>query len=335
MKVCVFGAGAIGAYLAVELALAGHEVSAIARGAHLAAMRRDGVRLRSGGRERTARIAASDDPAAFGPQDYVICALKAHQAFGAADKFAPLLGPGTAVVSAVNGIPWWYFYRHGGTLEGRHLEFVDPGGRQWRAIGPERAIGCIVDPACEIVEPGVVEHHAHNRFTLGEPGGGASARVQALSEALNGAGLDAPVRDGIRWNLWLKLFGNVCFSPISVLTQATLGRVASEPALRETCRAIMAEARAVAGALGIEIPELMIQRRLDAAAAIDSHKISMLQDLERGRSLEIDALVTVVQELGRWLDVPTPRIDLVLALVQERGRQAGLYVPLSESFTQR
>lgn len=329
MKFCVYGAGAIGGYLAVELSLAGHEVCVVARGEHLRAIRERGLKLIINGQEKVARVAASEDPAVFGPQDYVLCALKAHQAYESAPSFAPLLGPTTAVVTAMNGIPWWYFYRHGGRLEGHNLQSVDPGGRQWRAIGPERAIGAVVDPACTVVAPGVVAHEEFNKFTLGEADGSRSSRVMALSEALVAAGFEAPVRDEIRWNVWLKLWGNVCFNPISALTGATLDRLTTEPALRSLCQRMMAETRAVNEALGIRIPGEMLERRLQAAATVKGHKMSMLQDLERGRSMEIDALVTVVQELGRLTAVPTPTVDAVLALVQEKGRAAGLYAPLA------
>ncbi len=330
MKFCVFGAGAIGGYLAVELALAGHEVCVIARGAHLQAIREQGLKLRIHGTEKIARIAASDRPADFGAQDYILCTLKTHQAYAAAESFAPLLGPDTAVVTAMNGIPWWYFYRHGGALEGRHLQSVDPGGRQWQQIGPERAIGAVIDPACSLVAPGVVAHEEFNRFTLGEPDRSRSARVLALSEALQGAQLDAPVREELRWNIWLKLWGNVCFNPISALTGATLDHMTTDPGLRSLCLTMMREASAVNEALGIHIPAAMMQRRLEAAGQVRGHRMSMLQDLERGRSLEIDAIVSVVHELGQLMEVATPAIDVVLALIQERGRAAGLYRPLHE-----
>ncbi len=324
MKICIFGAGAIGGYLAVELALAGNDVCAIARGTHLEAIRQNGLTLLIDGKEKNARIPASDNPADFGAQDYVICALKAHQSHESAALFAPLLGPDTAVVTAMNGIPWWYFYQEGSRFEGRHLESVDAGARQWNLIGPQRAIGCVVDPACEVVAPGVIEHHEFNRFTLGEPDGSRSDRVMALSEIMKAAHFDAPVRDAIRWNVWLKLWGNVCFNPISALTHSTLDRITSG-ALREVCKKAIDEAKAVTEALNVFIPEAMIDRRLDVAGKAVGHKMSMLQDLERHRSMEIDALVTAVQELGRLTNVPTPTIDILLALVQERGRQAGLY----------
>jgi 2-dehydropantoate 2-reductase len=328
MKFCVYGAGAIGGYLAVELALAGQEVCVIARGAHLQAIREHGLKLLTGGREKIAMVAAAADASAFGVQDVVICALKAHQAYDSAPDFAPLLGPDTSVLTAMNGIPWWYFYGAGGRFEAHHLRSVDPGGRQWNAIGPQRAIGCVVEPACEMIAPGVIAHNEFNRFILGEPDGRRSSRVESLSKTLIQAGFDAPVRDNIRWNIWLKLWGNVCFNPISALTGATLDRLTGEPKLRALCKTMMLETRAVNEALGVQIPEEMMERRLNAAGSAVGHKMSMLQDLERGRGMEIDALVTAVQELGRLAGVSTPVVDAVLALVQERAKAAGLYAPL-------
>lgn len=325
MDICVFGAGAIGGFIAVELALAGHNVCAIARGAHLEAIKSKGLSLIIGGQTKTVRIAASDDPSMFGPQDIVFCALKAHQSFESAEDFLPLLKAETSVVTAMNGIPWWYFYKEGTRFEGTPLNSVDPDGRQWKTIGPERAIGCVVDPACEVIEPGIIEHHQFNRFILGEPDRTRSERVLAISKVLREAGFDAPVRDDIRWNVWLKLWGNVCFNPISLLTYATLDRITTEPGLRSLCKSMMLETKAICEALNVRIPDEMIERRLAAAGSVVGHKMSMLQDLERNRSLEIDALVTAVQEMGRLLGVKTPTIDIVLTLAQERGRQAGLY----------
>ncbi len=325
MKICVVGAGAIGGYLAVELALAGNDVCVTARGEHLRAIQRHGLRLQIGGREKTARVPASDRPADFGAQEVVICALKAHQAWHECERMTALFGPDTCVVTAVNGIPWWYFYKVGGPLEGHHLQSVDPDARQWKVIGPERAIGCVVDPACEVVAPGIIAHHEFKRFTLGEPDGTSSQRVQMLARTFEAAGFDAPVRNNIRWNIWLKLWGNACFNPISLLTLATLDRITGEPALRRLCTAVMQECRQVAAALQVVIPEAMISRRLDVAGSARGHKMSMLQDLERGRSLEIDALVSAVQELGSLTNTPTRTLDVLLALAQERGRQAGLY----------
>jgi 2-dehydropantoate 2-reductase len=331
MKFCIYGAGAIGGYLAVELALSGQDVCVIARGAHLHAIQERGLALQTNGHVKVARVRADSDPRIFGAQDVVICALKTHQAFESAAEFAPLLGRDTCVVTAMNGIPWWYFYKTGGRLEGHHLDSVDPAGRQWNCIGPERAIGCVVEPACEVVEPGVIAHHQFNRFILGEPDGTQSSRVVQLSAALIAAGFDAPVRENIRWNIWLKLWGNVCFNPISALTGATLGRMTQDAHLRALCKAMMLETQAVNEALGVRIPSEMMDRRLAGAAAAADHKMSMLQDLERGRTLEIDALVGVVRELGLITAVKTPVVDAVLALITERARAAGLYSQLTAS----
>jgi 2-dehydropantoate 2-reductase len=319
MKFCIYGAGAIGGYLAVELALSGQDVCVVARGAHLEAIQERGLTLHIQGREKVARVPAASDPRAFGPQDMVICALKAHQAFECAESFAPLLKQDTAVLTAMNGIPWWYFYKSGGRFEGRYLETVDRGGRQWNSIGPQRAIGCVVEPACEVVAPGVIAHHQFNRFIIGEPDGSRTSRVEELSKVLTAAGFDAPVRDNIRWNIWLKLWGNVCFNPISALTGATLGRMIGNPDLRALCKTMMLETQAVNEALDVHIPTEMMDRRLAGAATATDHKMSMLQDLERGRSLEIDALVGAVQELGRLTGVKTPVVDAVLALIKERA----------------
>lgn len=325
MRVCVYGAGAIGGYLAVELAqVPGVDVSVVARGTQLAAIRENGLRLRIDGTERVARPAASDDPADLGPQDYVIIALKAHQAWEAADRIGPLLGPDTSVVTSQNGVPWWYFYGLPGPLANHTLDSVDPGGRQWRLIGPRRAIGCVVYPATEIAEPGVIVHKYGNKFALGEPTGETSERCLRLSEALEAGGLRAPVLPNIRDEIWLKLWGNLCFNPISALTRATLDVVATDSATRALSRAMMEEAYEVATRLGASF-RVDIERRINGAAGVGAHRTSMLQDLEKGRAMEIDALVTAVQELGRLSDVPTPCIDIVLGLVQQLGRSTGLY----------
>ena len=230
MKICIVGAGAIGAYFGLELALGGAEVSLIARGPHLAAMQADGVRVRAGGEERRAQIRATDDPAELGPQDAVIITLKAHSVPGICERLQPLLGPETAVVTASNGIPWWYFHKLEGPYEGRRIAAVDPGGTQWDLIGPERAIGCVIFAAGEIVEPGVIEVSAHlsqKRLPFGEPDGTRSERVQALSRAFIAAGFKSPVRTDIRSDIWVKLWGNLAFNPVSALTGATLEDIAA------------------------------------------------------------------------------------------------------------
>ena len=324
MKVCIYGAGAIGGYMGALMHRAGAEVSFVARGAHLEAMRRDGVRVITDEDEIVARPACTDDPAELGPQDYVIVALKAHSVPGVVDSMQPLLGNDTGVVTAVNGIPYWYFHRHGGAFEGSTLESVDPGARQWRMLRPERAIGCVVYPATEVVEPGVIRHIYGDKFPLGEPSGERTERVERLSALMEAAGLRAPVLDNIRDEIWLKLWGNLCLNPISALTHATLDVICSDPGTRAVAKAMMLEAKAIADAIGISF-RVDVERRIEGARRVGAHKTSMLQDLERGRPMEIDPLVTVVQEMGRITGVPTPTLDTVLALIKQRARIAGLH----------
>lgn len=318
MKICIYGAGAIGGYMGVQLSNAGADVSFVARGEHLAAMHANGVKLLIEGEERVARIRCTSDPSELGPQDYVIVALKAHSVPNVVDAMRPLLGNDTGVVTAVNGIPYWYFYKFGGAQENRTLETIDPGARQWSTFGPERAIGCVVYPATEIVEPGVIQHVYGDKFPIGEPSGERSERVERLSEMMGKAGLRAPVLDNIRDEIWLKLWGNLSFNPISALTHATLDVIAGDPATREVVRKMMVEAQAIATAQGVNF-RVDVERRINGAGAVGAHKTSMLQDLERGRPMEIDPLVTVVQEMGRLADIPTPTIDIVLALIKQRA----------------
>ncbi len=322
MRVCIYGAGAIGGLLGAQLTLSGETVTLIARGAHLDAMRKNGVTLLIDGEERVAHPFCTDDPAEAGEQDCVIVTLKAHSAPAIVAPMQPLLAAHTSVVSAVNGVPWWYFYRLEG-WEDRRIKSVDPGGVQWDGIGPDRAIGCVVYPAAEVVEPGVVRHLAGNRFTLGEPSGEKTERVKAIAASLIAAGFRAPIRR-IRDEIWVKLWGNLTFNPISALTLATLDTIATENGTRAVCRAMMVEAQSIGEKLGVRFP-VDVERRIDGAAAVGAHRTSMLQDLERGRPMEIDALVTAVQELGRLVAVPTPTLDVVLALVRQRAQEAGTY----------
>lgn len=324
MKICIYGAGAIGGYLGVELMRAGAEVSLVARGAHLAAMQQNGLKLLIGGEERLVHPRCTEDPAELGQQDYVIICLKGHSITGVIDRMQPLLGPRTRIVTAVNGIPYWYFYKHGGRHEGSTLESIDPGGRQWRELGPERAIGCIVYPATEIEAPGVIRHVYGNNFPLGEPSGENTPDVLRLSELFVAAGMKAPVLDRIRDEVWLKLWGNVCFNPISALTHATLDVICTDTQTRALSKTIMVETQAIAESFGVKF-RVDVERRIEGARKVGAHKTSMLQDLERGRPMEIDPLVTVVQEMGRMTGVPTPALDAVLALVAKRARVAGLY----------
>ncbi len=324
MKICIYGAGAIGGYLGVLLKRAGCDVSVIARGAQLEAIKAKGCELRIDDKIYVETMAASNNPAEFGPQDYVLIGLKAHQAWETAEAMKPLLGPNTSVVTAQNGVPWWYFYGIEGPYANRRLASVDLGNRQWNSIGPERAIGCTVYPATETIAPGVIRHTYGNQFGLGEPNRKSSERVQRLADAFTAAELRPRIYDDIRDDIWVKLWGNLCFNPISALTQATLDVVATDPATRALSRAMMLEAQAIGEKLGAHF-RVDVERRIDGAAKVGAHKTSMLQDLLKGRALEIDALVTAVQEMGRIAGVATPMLDAVLGLVQQLGRIKGLY----------
>ena len=325
MKVCIFGAGAIGGYMGVKLAKAGADVSLVARGPHLAAMQEKGLTLiEEEGETTTAPVTASDDPAALGVQDYVIVTLKAHSVPPVVSKMAPLIGPNTTIVSGVNGVPWWYFHKLEGAHEGTRLDSVDPGNLQWNGFGPDRVLGCVVYPAAEVIEPGVIKHIEGNRFSLGEPDGSKSDRAQALSKILANAGLKAPVRPKLRDEIWVKLWGNLSFNPISALTHATLDVLCTDEGTRAVARNMMVEAQEIAERLGVKFP-IDVDRRIAGGAAVGAHRTSMLQDLDQGRPMEIDALVASVQELGRVTGVPTPTIDTVLGLIRLRARTAGLY----------
>lgn len=317
MKICIVGAGAIGGYLGVKLARAGTQVTLIARGAHLEAIVRQGLTLElaDGSREVAHPALATSDLAAPGPQDVVIIAVKAQSLPAIAPALRALYGPDTLVVTMQNGIPWWYFYKHGGPYEGRRIETVDPGGVIAAHTEIDRVIGCVVYPAAELAEPGLIRHIEGNRFTLGELDGAKTERIQRLAQVLNEAGLKAPVRPRIRTEIWIKLWGNLVFNPLSALTRATLVDMCRYPPTRELARAMMAEAQSIAEKLGIEFG-LSIEQRIAGAEEVGAHKTSMLQDIEAKRSTEIDALVGAVIELGRLTETPTPHIDALYACVK-------------------
>lgn len=325
MKICIYGAGAIGGYLAAGLAAVdGVELSLVARGAHLKAIQERGLKLEIDGEERVCHPRATNNPAELGPQDYVIVCLKAHQAWEVAEQLVPLLGENTAVVTGQNGVPWWYTYGLDKRFETLRLKSVDPDNRQWNAIGPERAIGCVVYPATEIIAPGVVRHTYGDRFSLGEPDGSSSERCRRLADVFKAAGFDAPVLPDIRNELWLKLWGNLCFNPISALTRATLDVVTTQADLRSLCVHMMMEAEEIATAYGVSF-RVDLEKRIRGASRVGAHRTSMLQDLESGRPLELDALLTAVQEMGRFARIETPYIDVILALTQQLGRALRLY----------
>ena len=315
MRFAILGAGAIGGFLGGRMARAGEDVVLIARGPHLEAMRRDGLRIVEGGEEYMVRPECTDDFAVLGSVDAVFLTVKAHGLPPIVERLSKALGDQTAIVSAQNGIPWWYFQRHGGELEGIHLESVDPGGIIGRTLDPKRVIGCAVYPAANLIAPGVIVHVEGDRFSLGELDGDESQRCVQISQALTTAGLKAPVQPKIRDEIWVKLLGNAVFNPMSALTRATLVGIAGNPMAEPVVRAAMEEVDAVARRVGIEIP-VSIDRRIRGAARVGAHKTSMLQDLESGRPLEIDALVGSVVELADRLDVPVPHLQTLYTCVK-------------------
>jgi 2-dehydropantoate 2-reductase len=317
LKIAIIGVGAIGGYVGIKLALAGEDVTFIARGANLEALNSRGIRLvNADGSEQTiAKVRATDDYAAAGEQDLVILAMKAHQVEAVALQVPKLFGPRTVVIPMQNGIPYWYFHRHRGPLAGTRVRSVDPNGVIGEHIPCERVIGCVVYPAAELVSPGVIKHVEGNRFPVGEPDGTTSERVTRVSESFVGAGLQAPVLADIRAEIWLKLWGNLTFNPISALSRATLAAICQYPPSRAVAAAMMSEAQEVAGKLGITF-RVSLEKRISGAERVGHHKTSMLQDVEAARTLEIDALLGSVVELARLTETPTPHIDTVFALTK-------------------
>jgi 2-dehydropantoate 2-reductase len=321
MKIAIIGAGAIGGYVGVKLALAGEDVTFIVRGANLEALRKNGMKLimHDGSEHVARRVNATNDYAAAGVQDLVILAMKAHQLEAAVDDLPRLIGPQTLIVTMQNGLPFWYFHDHGGVLAGTPVKSVDPSGRIGAAIPARQIIGCVVYPASELVAPGVVRHIEGDRFPLGELDGSLSARVQRVADCFIKAGFKSPVLEDIRAEIWLKLWGNLTFNPISALSHATLVDICQFPLTRELAAAMMSEAQAVASRLGITL-RVSIDKRIAGAEKVGKHKTSMLQDIEAGRAPEIDALVGSIVELGRLTHTPTPHIDTVYALVKLLAR---------------
>jgi 2-dehydropantoate 2-reductase len=315
MKFAIVGAGAIGAFLGATLARAGEDVTLIARGAHLSAMQQHGVRVRGEIGDFQVAIKATDDPKTAGEVDVVVLTLKTHSVPAIAANLRPLLGPNTSVLTAQNGFPWWYFYRHGGKWEGTQLESVDPGGVISQNLDPTRVIGCVVYPSTEIVEPGVVHHTEGTRFAIGEPDGSKSERCRRIAESFIGAGLRCPLRANIRHDIWVKLMGNVAYNPISALTRATLREIVQCAETRALAAAIMREAESVAGKLGIDMG-VTVEQRLEGAEKVGHHKTSMLQDIEAGKPTELEAIVGAVIELGDKLRVELPNTKSVYACVR-------------------
>lgn len=321
MKIAIIGAGAIGGLVGARLALAGEEVSFVVRGANLEAIRRNGIKLiEADGTERVSRdVVATNDYAEVGPVDVVVLAMKAHQVEAVLPELPKLIGPQTLIVPMQNGVPFWYFHGHGGALAGTTVKSVDPNGALMQQVPADRIVGCVVYPASELTAPGVVQHIEGDRFPLGELDGRVSERVQRLSDTFAKAGFKAPVLEDIRAEMWLKLWGNLTFNPISALSHATLVDICQYPLSRELAASMMREAQAIANKLGIEF-RVSLDKRIAGAERVGKHKTSMLQDIEAGRAPEIDALVGSVVELGRLTGTPTPHIDAVYALVKLLAR---------------
>jgi 2-dehydropantoate 2-reductase len=330
LKIAIIGVGAIGGLVGTRLALAGDEVTFIARGANLAALRSEGIRLiaADGTEERVPKVKATDDYAAVGPQDAVILGMKAHQVEVVARQVPMLFGPDTVVVPMQNGIPYWYFHDHGGELAGTRMNSVDPSGMLSEYIPCKRVIGCVVYPAAELIAPGVIKHVEGNRFPLGEPTGQSSDRIAALSARFVNAGFQAPVLADIRAEIWLKLWGNITFNPISALARATLAGICQYPLTRSLAEAVMTEAQTVANKLGITF-RVPLEKRIAGAERVGHHKTSMLQDVEAARPLEVDALLGSVIELARLTHTPTPHLDTVYALTKllAQGIEDGKVLP--------
>jgi len=314
VKIAVVGAGAIGAYVGAALHRGGAEVHLLARGPHLAAMRERGVTVLSPRGDFHAHPHATDDPASIGPVDIVFLGLKAYSYAEAGPLLAPLLRPGTGVVAAQNGIPWWYFHGVPGPYAGRRIEAVDPEGAVSAVIPPETAVGCVVYCSAEIASPGVIRHVEGTRFSIGEPDGSVSERCLGFSQAMVAGGLKCPVEKDLRSDIWLKLLGNVAFNPVSVLTRATMGAIAEHPGTRELVLSMMQETAAVAARFGIT-PKVSVERRFEGAAKVGEHKTSMLMDFEAGKPLETDVLLAAPAELARLVGVPAPTLEMVHALI--------------------
>jgi len=322
MKICVYGAGAIGGLMAAWLARSGHEVSLVARGAQLDAIRRDGLRVRSQGKTESFKIKADANPAAFGAQDYVLVTVKAQNLTEVAESIAPLLGTDTSVVTAMNGVPWWFF--HGLKRHDSRLESLDPGGRLSGAVPTERVVGCVIHLAASTPEPGLVSHNMGARLILGEPGGENTARSRRIAEALTGAGFEVVVSNTIEKDFWVKLLGNVSFNPVSALTVSTADRLIQNDEVKAYMVEIMREVLAIGRAVGVDA-NIDPEQRIDMARALGPFKTSMLQDLEAGKRLEIDGLLAGTLEIARKAGVRAPFTESLFGLIRARAQSSGQY----------
>ena len=320
MKICIVGAGATGGYLGAKLINAGLDVSLVARGAHLEAMQKTGLTIIENEKEIICSPKCSDSMEELGKMDFIFITLKAYSIPGVVKEIAKMFDENTSVITAYNGIPWWYFFKTGGQFNNYRIKCIDPDNTQWNLITPERIIGCVVYPATEIIRPGVIKHIEGNRFSLGEPSGVQSERISRISKALVSAGLKAPIRNNIRKEIWTKLIGNLAFNPLSVITGETLDVLVSNEKNKEIAHAAMQEASLIMDKLEIPL-NISIDQRIEGAAKVGAHKTSMLQDYEKGKELELDAIVVAVKEIGDLLSIKTPTIDKILFEVKERISQ--------------
>ena len=317
MKICIVGAGATGGYLGVKLINAGFDVSLVARGAHLTAMKKKGLTLIENDKEITCSPRCSDSMKELGKMDFIFITLKAYSINGLVEEISTMFDENTSVISAYNGIPWWYFFDAEGQFKNYRIKCIDPENIQWNVITPERIIGCVVYPATEIIEPGVIKHIEGNRFSLGEPNGAQTERISRISKAMARADLKAPIRKNIRQEIWMKLIGNLAFNPLSVITEETLDVLLLNEENKKTAYEAMKEATSIMDKLNVPM-SISIDQRIEGAAKVGSHKTSMLQDYEKGKELELDALVVAVKEIADLLGIKTPTIDRILHTVTEK-----------------
>ena len=326
MKICVFGAGAIGGYIGCSLSKAGANVSLIARGPHKEAIEENGLTLITGNTSENFNLKVTENPEELGTQDYIIIGVKAHAIANIVEGLKPLLNKDTAILSAVNGIPWWYFYKANSNtiLENTHIDSVDPGGIIWKNLNPERALGCVVYPACEIEEPGIIKHIEGNRFSLGEPSGVNTDRLKILSDLFIKGGLKAPQKKNLRDEIWIKLWGNCSFNPISAITGASLDIIGNDPSSRVLIKQMMEECQKVGEAVGVHFG-VSIDKRIDGASSIIGHKPSTRQDIEMKRPLEIDPIMSAIIEIGNKLSIPTPMLKHINSILKLKADYLGLY----------
>ena len=317
MKICIVGAGAIGGYLGVKLIKAGFDVSLVARGTHLEAMSKNGLTLIEDEKEISCFPKCTDSMEKLSKMDFIFITLKAYSIPGMVKEIVKMFKKNTSVITANNGMPWWYFFNYGGRLNNYQIQCLDKDSVQWNLITPERIIGCVVYPATEIIEPGIIKHMEGNRFSLGEPDGTKSDRVVTMSKTLVSAGLKAPIRNNIRQDIWTKLIGNLAFNPLSVITGETLDVLVSKAENKKIAYLAMKEASLIMDKLEIPL-NISIEQRIEGAGKVGKHKTSMLQDFEQGKQLEIDALIVAVKEIGTLLDIKIPTIDKILIDLQKK-----------------